>query len=408
MNHSQFSGIVAVVVLLAIGFAPHSFYYGATDWERVYLPNSARLLTGESIFQDAFVYPPFAAVLGLPSIGLPSWAVRVLFWLMNVVCGSVLIIASWNLAGGRFSLRPPKRELIIAGLGLATALGFTFDVMVNRQTDLVVGAFTIGGCWLLLRQRGLAGTLSIGFAAAIKCTPLLFVPYLAFVGRWRAAVGVFVVAIGANLAVDVVFPPKSDQIRFVEWTQQYLLPLGKVEPGKWHSAIGFNHSLSGIVNRSLRVNLVPHENDWTETLVAPAPSKRIIQLVVYGTGAGLLLIACFALWSERNSGTISPIGIGMTLCLMLLLSPMSSKPHFCVMVLPAWVVARSAMERQRFSLLLLSGIAAVCGLVSNKDLLGGWAYGWLIWHGTIPAMVLLLFAGLAIGKQNKTVAGASG
>ena len=61
---------------------------------------------------------------------------------------------------------------------------------------------------------------------------------------------------------------------------------------------------------------------------------------------------------------------GIVLTLMLLLSPMSSKPHFCTLFLPGFCLARLAVNRSSRAAALAVGVAAVTALASNKDPLG--------------------------------------
>jgi len=397
--------LALLVALLGAALVPHTFFYGDTDWEKVYIPASERLIAGADIFQESFVYPPFAAVLGVPSVGLSKLGVRWVFWGMNLLGASLLMLCGWSLAGGQFQLRPPLRELLIAGIGLATAFGFTLDVMVNRQNDLLVGGCVVAGCWLMTRGKVAWGAIAIGLAAATKCTPLLFVPYLAWVGKWRAALGVLAVALLANLTVDIVYPP-SGKPRLVEWGERFLLPQVQTKPGNWHADIGYNHSLAGIVNRLTRYQLVWDGNDWKRLERESQPSAWLLRGLVYGTALILMVATALAIRvgpasrAGQNSGC-DEVGFSIVLCLMVLLSPMSSKPHFCVLMVPAWVLARAAIERRDRFLILLSCLAAVLGLSANKDLLGYTIYGWALWHGNIPLAVLLLLTGLMCSTGRK-------
>ncbi|MGZ5025453.1 MAG: hypothetical protein ACXWBS_11375, partial [Chthoniobacterales bacterium] len=86
--------------------------------------------------------------------------------------------------------------------------------------------------------------------------------------------------------------------------------------------------------------------------------------------------------------------------LMLLLSPASSKPHFCILLLPAWALAREMIMRRDRFLVVIVVLSALCGLTSNKDLVGSAIYDILKWHGVITLETLLLFAGCAWAQRN--------
>src|SRR5438874_1333 len=80
-------------------------------------------------------------------------------------------------------------------LGLACALPYVLSVMDHQQTDLLIAALLIGGCLALQRARALSAATLFGLAAGMKCTPLLWAPYLAWRGRWKAAAWLVAVAV---------------------------------------------------------------------------------------------------------------------------------------------------------------------------------------------------------------------
>jgi hypothetical protein len=100
---------------------------------------------------------------------------------------------------------------------------------------------------------------------------------------------------------------------------------------------------------------------------------------------------------RRAAGAPPPAGeYGLVVILMLMLSPMSSKPHFCTLLLPGFFLARAAVERRDLLPRLLLGGAILAGLVSNKDLVGRLAYDTVIWYGSVFWNAVLLFAGCAV------------
>ena len=83
----------------------------------------------------------------------------------------------------------------------------------------------------------------------------------------------------------------------------------------------------------------------------------------------------------------------MVLILMVLLSPHSSKPHFCTLLLPGFCVARAALNWPNRGLLALLLAALACAAVSNADLVGEWLYSWGKWYGSLAWCALLLYVG---------------
>ena len=389
----QLGPALLLAALLGAAFVPHCFFFGDTDWEKVYIPAAERLRAGGPLFVEAFVYPPAAVLLPLPATFLPPAYWPLQFWLMNILGGVGLLLVGWRFTGGRFAWFPPWRECAIALLGLAAGFGYVFDVLVNRQIDLILAGGIVAGCWCSVNRRPYAGALLIGLVAAAKFTPLLFVPYLCWVRRWRAAAVVFTVALAANFIPDVLYPPDDGRPRLQLWVETIFAPkLARDQnPGVWYANIGFNHSLSGWTTRLGTAELYRRDGVWDVRPLAEPASPQVLKLVVAVAALGLLALAA---WASRRNGGVTPLGVGLTLALMVLLSPMSSKPHFCVLVIPAWSLARAGFERSR-KLLIVSGIVAVLGLLPNKDLLGGDAYDWILWHGAVPLEALALVGGCA-------------
>jgi hypothetical protein len=90
---------------------------------------------------------------------------------------------------------------------------------------------------------------------------------------------------------------------------------------------------------------------------------------------------------------------------MLLLSPMSSKPHFCTLLLPGFCLARLALtERNRRLGALLIG-AVLAGASGIKGILGSDAASVALWWGNVTGSTLLLLAGCGyvLGRRSPSM-----
>jgi hypothetical protein len=392
--------LLGVIFLIALAFPV--FLRQAQDWETVYVPAAARLSDGSDIYQAEYVYPPINAWLALPFVDLPRLPTRALWYAINMTALSILVLGSWKLSGGGYlegSAGVPWREHGIFWLGLGCGISSCLDALTNQQTDLIVAALVIVGCLALVRERNLWAAVSFGVAAAIKCTPLLFAPYLAWKKQWMASALVFVVAVGANLIPDVTHPPEGSSTRLVTWARRYLLPMAdrKHDYGTWACGIGGNQSVAGLTQRWLTCDPI-WEND--SNLIGEVSESRVspvtLKAVSWGAMLSLLAVGLACSWKGSGQlGTQSRVGIefGMVLILMVLLSPHSSKPHFCTLFLPGFCVARAALSGPNRRLLTLLLIALACALASNCDLVGSWVYSWAKWHGSLAWCAGLLYAG---------------
>ncbi|SCL22812.1 alpha-1,2-mannosyltransferase [Micromonospora pallida] len=151
-----------------------------------------------------FTYPPFAALVLWPIGLVPETAVR-LVWLA-MTCAAVAVIAG---ALGRAGVFPAGwRHLAVPATACALLL------TAPAQSNLRFGQVSIFIVLLaLVDGLGLTparfrGTL-VGLAAAVKLTPLLFVVFLLFSGRYRDAGRAVATFAGCALVAAVVLPAES-------------------------------------------------------------------------------------------------------------------------------------------------------------------------------------------------------
>jgi hypothetical protein len=393
----------------------------SADWEGVYLPAAARLARGENIFQDGFTYPPINAWLPLPFVDMPRIPGRLLWFLINAAALTVVVCGAWRLSGGaRLQGAPPaaRREHLIFGLGLLCAIYYALDAFTNQQSDLVVAALLIVGCLALVHGRDLSGGFLLGLSAAIKCTPLLGACYLAWRRRWAGAVLIPVVAIAVNLIPDLTHPPTTPTPRLEEWARTFLLPMGNrsYDYGTWASAMTSNHSLGGMWNRWLTQQVSWQGGELHHWPSENRVSPEMLKIVALGSMLFFLAAALLCSWkagraagdgeAQEPGPSRMSLELSLMVILMLLLSPQSSKPHFCTLLLPGFCLARAALNRTNRLLRVLVLAVVACGLVSNKDMVGCRVYDWALWHGSVTLSAVLLYAGccLALARRQPAVA----
>jgi alpha-1,2-mannosyltransferase len=158
-----------------------------------------------------FTYPPFAAVLFSVASVLSWTAMR---WAMTLASLAALGLSQWLVFGALgYKDRPAVRlgaTLGVSALALATepvqqtlALGqVNLLLMLLIVADLcTAGALTPGG---FKGRTRLWHGLGIGIAAGVKLTPLIFIPYLLLIRRYRqaaTAAGVFAATVALGYAI---------------------------------------------------------------------------------------------------------------------------------------------------------------------------------------------------------------
>lgn len=372
-------------------------------WDQVYVSAASRLSAGANIFTEGYAYPPAFAWVALPFASMPILLNRFLWYTINVLAMVLIFRGVWRLSGGgKLEGGQPasRKEHTILLLGLACGIYYVLDALTNLQTDLVIVALVTAGCLWLMKGRDLLSGVSLGLAAGLKCTPLLFAPYLIWRRHFRAAGVLVAVALLINVIPDWTHPSPHPKGRLHYWASTHLAPMANedFEPGKWLAGFEFNQSLAGSVNRW---SLVSFTWDGTHYRMLPRqkpPRITTMKKVVLGVSIGLLLLALAVAGRKETTPPAqqpsrTALEFSMLVLLMVLLSPMSSKPHFAVLLLPGCCLARVVVEKRRLVPTLLLGAAIVAGLLSNKDLVGKRVYDWVIWYGSVFWGAVFLYGG---------------
>jgi len=192
------------------------------------------------------------------------------------------------------------------------------------QINLVLLAVVVGDLALPDRIKGKG--IGIGLAAGIKLTPLIFIPYLLFTRRVRAAaVGALTFAVTVGLGFALL--PRASAIY---WGGQFFRP-------SKHFHLD-NQSLNGVILRLTHAGPDAHAY-WLVAAVVVGIAGLATSILASRRGRELLgLVACAA------AG--------------LLVSPVTWSHHY-VYVIPALVLAAYGTRRLGYRIL---GVALVVGL----------------------------------------------
>ncbi|MGV9255588.1 glycosyltransferase 87 family protein [Streptomyces sp. NPDC003697] len=295
-------------------------------------------------------YPPFAALLFVPTAWLPTAVLKAAFLAGNALLLAWLVRLSARLAG-----RPAGLPAVCAATALALWLEPVFQTFVYGQVNLAVACLVL---WDLTRPPGArAGGAALGVAAGIKLTPALFVVYLLLRGRRREA-ATATAAFAATVAAGVVVLPAASADF---WTGR-LFETGRV--GKPY--IIDNQSVQGVVARALRD-------------AAPGAAWVVPSLAVAAVGLWLACRAADERW-----------GILLTAVTALLVSPISWSHHW-VWCVPLIAVLLASGRRRWAALTALVFTARTMWMVPHDgdlDLRVPW------WEQPLAAPYTLL--GLAL------------
>jgi alpha-1,2-mannosyltransferase len=294
--------LAALCGIVALGLSNRSLYFDQSD-ARVYRQAGALIWHGSgSLYQRSFTsahlpftYPPFAAVVFAPFSGLPFWVWQAGSAVLAVGCLLASARASFSLAGAAVET---ELVLLVAAIGLwlePISMTLSFGQINLVLMALVLLDFTAPDSW---RWRG----LGVGLAAALKLTPLIFIPYLFLIGRRRAAL-ISLLTFATSVIVGFAVLPAASRSY---WG-------GRIGHSGDGPARLVNQSLDGVVHRLLPAGGL-------------ADLTWLMGALAVGT-AGLIIAAATARQGQEL------LGICVCAATGLLVSPISWSHHW-VWVLP--------------------------------------------------------------------------
>jgi Glycosyltransferase family 87 len=345
-----------------------------------------------------FTYPPIFAFLMLPLEPLPLW-LRDLVW-YAVTVGAT--IGSFNLSErlARNAVTPPLDAVELDWLrllGLLLGAKLILAVFENQSYDALVLLFLLLGLTALASGRDVMAGAGLAFAAALKATPLIFLPYLLWRRNFVGAAAFVAVFLGASFLPDLLFTPAgAAHGYYVSWLREVAEPALGVDPASvtnafWSGANIMNHSLHGAVALNI---------DETS-------QHGLFNIVLYAIDAAFIVaVGTLMALSPNRRESIARDG-SLLLIAMLMLSPMTSRSHYVAMLLPYMtLIALGFRDKRTLNLgRVVLAISFVLVTVSGNDAVGQTVTVWAYQHSFMVLGVLVLliyFAALEIGRRRQS------
>ena len=407
LRHPRALQVLFLALFLGAGI---SFLHKATSELRVYVKGAGRMIEGEEIYRPGeispFTYPPFFALPFVPFTVLPLGAQRLLWYL--VLAGTLFLslrLLRRFLPGALPEYRNAgdRARALFWVVTLLLSARFVIAVFQNQSHDLLVLFLVLLAALASARPRDARSGAAAGLGAACKATPLLFLPLFLLQRRWRAALALVVVLFAATLLPDLVFPRADGGLWVASWWTRLVSrvdPAGSTDVSEaWREWNLLNQNLSGTIHRLSRpVPDVPRNEGIIDASVW-APPAAVEKAITVSLQLALLILLAWACRPARavrgppqrvawrRFGEAAAIA-----CLMLLLSPMSSKAHFCLVALAAVFAAGDLLVRRRDAprdLLLL--LAFLLLALTSRGLLGKAVSNQLLARGVVCWGTLALF-----------------
>lgn len=333
-------------------------------------------------------FTPLASVLAW-MYGIAEAPTVVLFQLLNLFMLAVTLLVTVEWLTGKVPRSPdPGNRLAWDAPELAVGLLVPISLVSSNfemvQINLLVLGLVVLGFRLLESRRWLGGFL-FGIGSAIKVTPILLLPYLAWRGRWRD--------LGAALAGV-----------FVGWFVLPALVLGPAGVGVWWrawiEALPATGSMVGWLNQSLKSMAVMHFGPEVGIRVWIIGTLLLALLILVAFGSPFRGVD-----SRRTAGEVALLLVAITI-----VSPVAWKAHYVTLVplsAAVFVMARDLESNRRRLALIGLGVVAAGINLTPPDLIGRSTAVFLQGYGLVLGMALLL-VGIGLGLLGSVVSGDAG
>jgi alpha-1,2-mannosyltransferase len=388
------SGPWIALVIAVVAYYPR--FVKNLDGVELY-PDAARcLMNGEVLLLCKlplpFTYPPLFAFLMIPFAPMPIW-LRELVWYAITVGATMGSFKLAELLGQRLVGEAlTARELfLVQAAGLLLSSKFVLAVFENQAYDTLVLLCILLGL-VALAKRELWGGIALAAAAALKATPLIFLPYLLLKRRFAAA-GAFLLAfLALSYLPDLFFTPQGGGSGYFNtWLHDIagaslLGDAGSAKQAFWSGANLLNHSLRGAV--SLHI----------DELQAPA----LHRMVLHGVDLAFCAVAGVLLQLSPREERFVGVDGSILLIAMLMLSPMTSRSHYVALLLPytvlMWAWIRDHTTRALGAVVLSASF--ILATATSNDLVGQSMTEWAYAHSflVLGALVLLIYIAAIVWK----------
>lgn len=360
----------------------------------VYPQGAACLLQNKPMLACAelFSYPPALAFFMTPFVPLSMGWRNIIWYAISVGATVGCYVLSEKFARRLYPVADDPRTLFWLRLVviLLTAK-FALGVFGYQAYDTLAMLIILFGLHALSGGRDAAAGTALALATAIKATPLIFLPYLIFRQRFAAAaVFVLALAVFSFLPDLVVMLNGAKPHFFLEWAKGVASPA--LAPGgsaQGHSfwAIWMGDNLNNQSFRGVVQRLVAGTG-WAEW-------GRVISLAL----SGVLVAACTAMMfkSVRRDDTIAIDG-AVLLIATLALSPITSRYHFVLLILPySLLIAAAFYDRALRRLLVpLLTVSFILLTGTSNDVTGKAMAQFAFRYGFLIAGAMVLLGGLAV------------
>jgi hypothetical protein len=367
---------VAIVALLGVVFVRNltdfSVYYtagqslisGRTD---LYSPEFAR-----GVVMDYRYLPVFILVFAPLSL-LPYTAAAYVWHLLDTLAIVVAVISIASISS-EVSYSRAK----IWSVAFLTVVPYFVMALDYGNVQLIVTALMFAGLSLALRRQDLPAATLLAVAITVKIIPALTLAYFAITRRFRLLGLVFVIIAVLNLLPSMYFGIAGNRDLVARWYDHV------IRGQEFHETNGpINLSFKGQLRRTFTevdyTRRVDGDHRYPAVNVATLPVSTVDRIWLALSACSVLGGLVLIWWSSpsRRSGTdvdgdggdvrFEALHLGLLICLMLFVGPLTSKVYLVALLWPVVAVAMTAWEHAP----VRRGLIAAAILSSALPLLPG-------------------------------------
>jgi hypothetical protein len=406
-NHSRFllSRRLALTTLAIVILAAGLYFAGKSGSNPVAYRNdfnvfyhaAREVLAGRDPYLSSlgdwtpYLYPPLLAVALVPLALLPLPVAAYVWFLINAVStiAAALISARLVRDDGRLSQSTREGKVaaggqggyvvpLVAALSLLVVARFVLDNFRLGQVNPLVAALAAAHVYLYSRDKKVASALALSIAVSIKLTPIFLIAYHVARGRWKFTAATLATCVALTA---LSFVPLGS--RAPEAFQVFVNRTIKNEQG-YDLADAGNQSLRGALAR-----LTAASNGTLEQAATDLSRRPFDTLTLMITFLLFAVAMIAASWARTELLAAAPF-----VCCFVLLSPLSWKAHFVILILPiACLVAEAVRARGRRRATLIAVLAVIFVLfnLTSPHVIGLQSAEWADAHSLVSIGALLSF-----------------
>jgi hypothetical protein len=362
----------------------------------VYYHAAREVIAGRDPYQHSlgdwtpYLYPPLLAELIIPLALLPLPVAAYLWFLISAFStfGAAWMSADLGCGGRGPAERHHNQNVIastscrgaIASCAVVLVLRFVLDTFNLGQVNALVAALAVAHVYLYARDRKALSAVALVIAVSIKLTPALLLVYHLAKLRLKFAVGCIALLVAVTAMSLLPFGQRGTDVLQTFWNRTV-----KNEQG-YDFAYSGNQSLRGAIARLTGDTNEASHPSGSQSNKPGDPVTLLVSVV-------LLAIAVFAAVRARTElAAAAPL-----FCCMVLLSPLSWKAHYVILILAAAYLVSCAKVLKRARLLIAWTLVAAFTLfnMTSPRVIGLAAAEWADYHSLVFAGALLMFIACA-------------